>query len=263
MGIKPGEIAVLVGPSGLGKTLVACKTALEAVRSGWDVYFATLELEPLDIARRIEFMEANRESMEVNVYDWVHGNRTPAMVEALHQAQDRVAGMPGRLVIDQPRVEDRTPSALVQSCKMHGCRFLIVDQLQFVTKPQRESLAEATGMCMQDFKRQLMTPADGMRIPMLLLHQMNRVGVKAQQQTGKIGSMSDIAHSSWVEQLSDVVWGIGRSQEEEYAGVMNIATLKHRSFGGVGWRLTWDVTDTFQIDVMHDPTGAPVRLEEW
>ena len=59
-GIHPGEMAVLVAPAGMGKTMVACKTALEAVRQGWSVYFATLELEPLDIAQRVEYMEVNR-----------------------------------------------------------------------------------------------------------------------------------------------------------------------------------------------------------
>ena len=262
-GIKPGEMAILVGPSGMGKSNVACKTALEAVRQGWNVYFATLELEPMAIAQRIEFMEVNHDGPNVPINSWMGGARLPQYIQAMNDAQDRIAGMAGKLVIDQPRVENRTPTALVQACKSHGCNFLIVDQLQFVTKPQRENMAEAVGLVMQEFKQQLMSPADNIRIPMLLLHQMNRVGVKTQENgTGRIGSMADIAHSSWVEQLSDVVWGIGRNREEANVGVMNIATLKARSFQRVGWRLNWD-TDWFYFDIQRDDSGRAIGLEDW
>lgn len=263
-GIKPGELVVLVGPSGMGKSQLAVKTALEAVRQGWNVYFATLELDPLTITERMEYMEVNRDGLVVPVSDWVRGSRTPEYDLAIREAQDRIAAMPGKLVVDQPRVEDRTPSALVQACKLHGCTFLIVDQLQFVTKPRRDSMSEAVGMVMQEFKQLIMTPADNVKVSMLLLHQMNREGVKAQERgTGKIGSMADIAHSSWVEQLSDAVWGIGRNREEANLGVMNIASLKHRNFAGVGWQLYWDTDMSFQMGVMRDSDGRPVRLEEW
>lgn len=263
-GIHPGEMAVLVAASGLGKTMLACKTALEAVRQGWSVYFATLELEPLDIAQRIEYMEVNRGGVKVPICDWSHGVRIGAYERDMAAAQESIAALDGRLVIEQPPVEGRTPTALVEACKMHKCNFLIVDQLQFVTKPNRDSLSESTGMCLQEFKSQIMSPVDNVRIPLLLLHQMNREGVKAQEKgTGHIGTMSDIAHSSWVEQLSDVVWGMGRNREEENAGLMNLATLKHRRFSKVGWRLTWDLDVSFQIDIQRDGAGRPQMLEEW
>lgn len=244
-------------------TQLAVKTALEAVRQGWNVYFATLELEPLAIAQRMEYMEVNNGKQRVSIRDWTSGVRIPQYMSDMQDAQNRIAAMDGRLVIDQPRVQDRTPSALVQACKSHKCNFLIIDQLQFVTKPQRDNMAESVGMVMQEFKQQLMSPADNVRLPMLLLHQMNRVGVKAQEGTGKIGSMSDIAHSSWVEQLADVVWGIGNNREEAASGVMNLATLKSRSFSSVGWRLDWDMDVSFQMGIMHDEAGRPVTLEDW
>jgi replicative DNA helicase len=263
-GIRPGEMAVLVGPSGMGKSNIACLTALEAVRQGWNVYFATLELEPLDIAQRIEYMEVNKDSLKVPIRDWTHGVRIAEYEQDMAAAQDAIAALPGKLVIDQPPVEGRTPTALVQECKMRKCNFLIVDQLQFVTKPSKDNLSEAVGLCLQEFKSQIMSPVDNVRLPLLLLHQMNREGVKAQEKgTGHIGTMSDIAHSAWVEQLSDVVWGMGRNKEEENAGLMNLATLKHRRFAKIGWRLTWDLDMSFQIDVQRDGQGRPQTLEDW
>ena len=58
-GIRDGEMCIFVAPAGMGKTCLACKTALEAIRAGYNVYFASLELSIENIAQRIEYMVAN------------------------------------------------------------------------------------------------------------------------------------------------------------------------------------------------------------
>lgn len=264
-GIREGELAVLIGPSGMGKSLIACKTALEAVRAGHRVYFASLELDVGNITERIEFMVANEDEQRVPVSDYTAGaSFRPEYKAAIMDAQEKIAAMPGRLFVENPRVEDRTPTALVRACKLNECDFIIVDQLQFVTKPRRDSLQESIGAALQEFKEQIMSPADGIRLPMLLLHQMNREGIKEQKSgSGKVGNMTSIAGSAWVEQISDIVWGIGRNEEEANMGVMNIATLKTRNVGPVGWRLNWDTTISFQFEIARDIDGNAIRLAQW
>lgn len=263
-GIHEGEMAVVVGPPGRGKTLLACKTALEAVRSGFDVFFATLELPIETITGRMELMLVNEDGLKVPAFEYMSGRRSPEQELMVQKAQDVLAGMPGRLVVSQPKVEDRTPSALVQACKARGCRFLIVDQLQFVQRPRRDTLQESYGAALQEFKTQIMTPIDNVRLPMMLLHQMNRGGAKSQHDNvGRVGSMTDIAGSAWVEQISDVVWGIGQSDEERNNDIMNLATLKTRSIAPVGWQLSWDPNLTYQFDILRDEHGNARRLERW
>ena len=245
-------------------TVLACKMALEAKQKGYNVFFASLELTVENIAQRIEYMQVNRDSVRVPISDYQQGARLPQYEQAIMTAQDEIADMPGKLFISQPRVEDRTPTALVQACKANGCNLLIVDQLQFVQKPRRDSLQESYGAALQEFKQQIMTPADGVRIPLFLLHQMNRGGAKVQKEgTGRVGSMTDIAGSAWVEQIADIVWGIGRNDEERNNNVMNIATLKARNVEPVGWRLSWDTNYAYQFDVMRDESESPIRLSEW
>ena len=246
-------------------TVFACKMALEAWRAGYRVYFASLELPIGNVTERIEYMVANENGLRVPIAEYRRGTRPPQYEQVIREAQDTMAGFSGKLFVEQPRVEDRTPTALVRACKARGCNFLIVDQLQFVMRPKRDSLPESYGAALQEFKQQIMTPVDNVRLPMLLLHQMNRQGTRAQHEgTGKVGSMADIAGSAWVEQISDIVWGIGRNEEEKNNNTMNLATLKVRNVESVGWRLSWDTTLTYQFDILRDPlTGNSIRLEGW
>lgn len=263
-GIREGELAILIGPAGMGKSIVACKAALEAVRSGHKVYFASLELDVGNIAERIEFMVANEDAQRVPVANYSAGAVRPEYYQAICEAQEKIAAMPGRLFIENPRVEDRTPTALVRACKANGCDFLIVDQLQFVTKPRRDSLQESIGAALQEFKQQIMSPSDGIKLPMLLLHQMNREGTREQRKgSGKVGSITAIAGSAWVEQIADIVWGIGRSEEEANVDKMNIATLKTRNVSPVGWQLDWDVSMRYRFEIAHDVNGNAIRLDSW
>ena len=263
-GIHDGEMAVLVAPSGVGKTIFACKTALEAIRQGHNVFFATLELTIENITNRMEYMVVNEEGLQVPIVEYTSGRVIPAYETALRKAQDKIAAMDGKLVLAQPQVEDRTPTALVQACKAHGCDFLIVDQLQFVKRPRRDTIQESYGAALQEFKQQIMTPVDNIRLPLLLLHQMNRGGAKAQKEgSGKIGSMTDIAGSAWVEQISDIVWGIGRNDEERNNDIMNLATLKTRNVAPIGWQLAWDPNVTYQFDILRDEDGRARRLDRW
>ena len=186
----------------------------------------------------------------------------PRYIQALDRARDEIGQLPGRLVIDQPSMKERTPSDLVQNAKMNGCNFIIVDQLQFVTKnPKIQSLYEQTADCIYTIKNLIASPADNVKTPMLLLHQMTREGVKNAKDG--IGTAQDIAHSSVVEQLADVIWALGNTEEESKISIMKLVTLKTRRYGNMGYKLRWELKRQALIDLIKDENGIPKRVERW
>ena len=261
-GIKPGEICTLIAPAAFGKSNCACRMALEGIRNHWNVYFASLELDPLAITERIEYMEVNKDGLVVPIARYTQGDYKPEYEVAIEQARMSIISYPGKLVIEQPQIEDRTPTKLVQTCKAKNCNMLIVDQLQFVKLPKRDTLSERVGAAMQEFKQQIMTPADNFKLPMLLLHQMNRAGIEEmRKKSGHYGSMEYISHSAWVEQISDTVIGMGCSREEANNDIMNWGTLKARNFKPLAIRLDWDMTDRFYMGEAKDEVGNVIRLD--
>ena len=53
-GLGPGELGVIVAPSGVGKTWVLCKIAADAVRQGYNVMHYTLELSEIYAGTRYD-----------------------------------------------------------------------------------------------------------------------------------------------------------------------------------------------------------------
>ena len=219
---------------------------------------------PETICTRIELMQANRFGMVVDASTYERGMRTTEQETAIEVARQEILDMPGELYVANPIPSDRSPAAMVDLAKAKGCDLLIIDQLQFVRMPERRSLTESIGAGLQDLKQAISSPTDGRKIAVLMLHQMNRTGVKAQQQgVSKVGSMADISNSAWVEQISDVVWALGRTREEQLNDIMNLATLKVRSIAPAGWRLFWDASSSYQFYILEDEHGRPDKLEEW
>ena len=257
-GMKEGELTVFAAKPSGGKTWFACASALTAIKAGWDTYFATLEMPPILMAQRVELLEAG----VVSPLSYSQGVRLPGDAQAIDEARTRILGYPGKLVIDQPPAGERDISSLVARCKANGCRFLIIDQLQFVQKDARFTESwRAIEQIIYTLKTEISAPADGIKLPVLLLHQFNREAVKGQG-GGIIGSMSQLAGSSVIEQVADTVWGLGPGLGNE-RGRRSLGILKGRRFPEFCYQMVWETDARAKIEVDHDSNGRPVELEKW
>ena len=254
-GIKPGELFVLAAASGTGKTLYACLNALSAKKSGWNVYFATLEMSTQDICRRLELITAR----DVSPANYMAGIADDSDMERMRHAREKIASYPGKLVIEKPPYHDCSMQSLISRAKMNGCDFIIIDQLQFVSMPEGyRNKWEAVEESIYIAKRSISNSPDGIQLPMLLLVQMNREGAKMAN-AGGMGTMSDIAMSSNIERVADAVWTIARKDE----ATMKIASLKTRRYGARGWELDWDFGNTCRFGAKHDLNGRVIEMDQW
>lgn len=263
-GIKPGELVMLVAAPKKGKSWFAAKTVLEAVRMGWSVYFASLELDIMNMARRLELLEANRNGMVIPINKLNSGEEMPSYIKALEEARKRIEAYPGKLVIDKPKLKERTPSALVQNAKIAGCNFMVVDQLQFVKNPNSKArtVAEQTSEIIYELKDLIDSPADNIKMPMLMLHQLNREGIKGSSKTG-IATAQDIANSEDITRVADLIWTLGQTEEDRNANVMKLVTLATRNIAPMGFKLRWDIKYTGAIELLLTPEGNPKEIGSW
>lgn len=84
-GLGPGELGVVVAPSGVGKTWVLCELGAEAVRQGLSVVHYTLELQEHYVGNRYDTLFTHIPSNE--------------LVDKKDIVRDKISVLPGRLLI--------------------------------------------------------------------------------------------------------------------------------------------------------------------
>lgn len=226
-------------------TWYACAQALGAIKAGWNTFFASLEMDVTDIRKRIESLEASTISTE----EYRRNELTPQERRLVYEAQDRIAAVPGKLIMDDVPFDQLTAEGILSRARMSGCDFVIIDQLQWMRHPEgkaglRHELTEQIIYDLRDVVR-----GNSGKIPLLLLHQFNRQTKNAPK---GIGTMQDIAHSQTVEQVAHSVFAIGRDSEMEKNHQMDIATLKTRNFSAARWTLKWDLGRRAIIEVENE-----------
>jgi replicative DNA helicase len=84
-GLGPGELGVVVAPSGVGKTWVLCELGAEAVRQGLSVVHYTLELQEHYVGNRYDTLFTHIPSNELG--------------DKKEEVKQKIKGLPGRLLI--------------------------------------------------------------------------------------------------------------------------------------------------------------------
>lgn len=84
-GLGPGELGVVVAPSGVGKTWVLCELGAEAVRRGLSVVHYTLELQEHYVGNRYDTLFTHIPSNE--------------LVDKKEEVRQKIQSLPGRLLI--------------------------------------------------------------------------------------------------------------------------------------------------------------------
>lgn len=233
-GFKPGDMIVLAGRPGMGKTSFALNMAVEIARNGQNVLFFSLEMPANQIISRIIATECSVSAKRFNT-----GSLEKEEINRLWATIDSVGKLPiyiddtSKLTVSDLRSRAKKLDAELkksQSKDRNGPNRLdciFVDYLQLMSsnvyKDDRVRQVE-------DISRNIKLFAKDLGIPIVALAQLNRK--VEERSTNKIPMLSDLKDSGAIEQDADLVMFIHREdvykKESENKNIADIYVQKNR-----------------------------------
>jgi replicative DNA helicase len=222
-GLHPGQLIVVAGRPGLGKSAASLDFARHAaVRHGLASAIFSLEMSKVEIVMRVLAAES----------------RVPLHVLRSGRLSDddwtRLARRMGE-ISEAPLFLDDTPNLTLMEVRAkarrlrqrHDLKLLVVDYLQLMTSPKR---VESRQQEVSELSRGLKLLAKEIDCPVVAVAQLNR---GPEQRTDKRPQLSDLRESGAIEQDSDVVILLHRDdyydRESPRAGEADFIVAKHRN----------------------------------
>jgi replicative DNA helicase len=254
-GIQPGQLVVLAGRPGMGKSTVALHFTMRAAAAGWGVFYASLEMNGEELAQRAMAATLYDEGFRVAYQTIAAGtNLSDTDLYAMLRAEEAYRRMPVRI--------DPTPGLTVAQITGRARRFrselasrgvamgvLVVDHLGLIRSSDRyrgnrvNEIAEITGA--------LKTFAREMQIGIVLCSQLNRA-VEHKPIAERRPSLADLRDSGSIEQDADVVLALFR--EAHYLGALPDPTPEEAE------RLR-RVENRLEIEILKQRQGPTMRVE--
>jgi replicative DNA helicase len=204
-GLKRGELSVLAGRPGMGKTALALCIARSTAMAGEPTYFQSLEMGDVSLSDRNLADAAFEKDERIPYYDIANGNLTDAQAR-------RVIGA-ARLQRDVPLKIDPAPGLTVsqiaarvrrykQALERQGKRLgpVIVDHMHIVRPSNRYSGARVNEV--GEISAALKGLAKELDAPVIALAQLSR---KVEDRDDKRPNMADLRDSGSIEQDADAI----------------------------------------------------------
>ncbi len=228
-GMHPGDLIIIAGRPGMGKTAFAVNVGVNAAlgkRDGEHVPVAifSLEMPKEQLVKRMLASEGRVDGTRLRVGQLVNDDWT------------RLASAAGVLT-ELPIWIDDTPAITVLELRSkarrikaeHGLGLLIVDYLQLMRAGTRTDSREQE---ISAISRNLKALAKDLKIPVIALSQLNR-GVESRAGKDKRPMLSDLRESGAIEQDADTIWFVYRDEvynkETEDQGIAEIIVGKQRA----------------------------------
>lgn len=223
-GLHAGDLVIIAGRPGMGKTSLAMNVAENvAIEQGQPVLVFSMEMSAEQLAMRVlsSFGRINQQRLrrgELDDTDWSRLSSTGGLLRKAPLYIDET----GALSPNELRARSRRIAA------RHGVKLIIVDYIQLMQVPNtRENRTNEVS----EISRNLKALAKELKIPIIALSQLSR-GVEARDD--KRPRMSDLRESGSIEQDADIVVFVYR--DEYYTrencsepGMAEIIIAKHRN----------------------------------
>ena len=184
-GIRPGEIMVIGGRPGQGKTALGVNMAMLTAEQGNPAAILSIEMSETEIVRRM--MAFYRCPM----------NATSAQRQDIENARERLQALP-LSVVDMPKGElSQIRSHIRTMSRRDGVRFFVLDYLQLV-RAGREGVEEYQRVTIASQTMKQIAREYG--VALVVLAQVNRDGGTREKPT-----MNDLQGSGTIEQDADQI----------------------------------------------------------
>lgn len=245
-GIHPGELAVIAGYTGIGKSLTGAKIALEAARRGTKVYLLNLELEKELQLKRLDCLASG-----VSYTKYERGELNSLELTKLKEARLEIESFGDNLLIDTPTLSsERTVQDLYSRAKLWGAEMIVGDQLSWLTP--EGNYKNSNNFQMQQMS-ELITDITRinkeMNLASVWLVQFNRESQSKQKQRG---GLQHIALSSQIEQNVSIAIGISATKEMMEQEVKVFEILKSRRSSLKSYLMEYTMGDRTCIEVIKE-----------
>ena len=237
-GIRPGEIVTVAGYAKQGKSWTLVNAAVEAKKQGYTPYVASLELDVDTFSERIDAVFSG-----IGYGKMSRGALLPNDLDRLHEAQEELADL-GPFYVENPVPEERTADHLVSRARQLGCDYIIVDQLSWI-RPTRnhQNRRDAYLEVLETLKLSAGSTMEG-PLPVLLAVQFNReAGPRGR------GSMENMANAADIEQITDAMYGLYRTDEMRADDAIVLDMLGSRRTDLRSWLLHWELDRATDLHV--------------
>lgn len=234
-GAHPGQLIIVAGRPGMGKTQIATGWGTSAARRAHPVLASTMEMERTEYVSRIVAAECGVNLSAITTRRLVAGDarRVTAAMNELHSL---------------PLVIDDTPAITLASLRAR-CRrvarqygrlgLVTVDYLQLMSRPATGRRDEREDQQIGALSRGLKALARELRCPVVVLSQLNR---RSEERADHRPQLSDLRASGEIEQDADVVILIHGPTDRTGAreeGIADLILAKQRNGPTGTVRVAW------------------------
>jgi hypothetical protein len=235
MGIHRGELCVFAATSAGGKSWFSIVVLLSEFKRGRKCILFTLENGVDMTFDRIACVEC-----KVDYEKWQRGECDEGDILRVKEFLKIMEESDRQPIIVKPDTTEATGAAMIRRAIIEECDSIIIDQLSHI-EPVAGSKARQRNEVVAEIVKDLtkLITQSGTKIPLLLLHQINR---KGRDEARKIGRylMDHLGEATQVENEASFVFAIYQSPDHEIAERAEIQQLKARRVRPVrGWEVTW------------------------
>jgi len=245
-GFGPGDLGIIFGSPGGGKSWTMVAVAAHAVKLGYKVNYYTLELGEDYVGKRFDCYFTGYSIDDVNKHR--------------HEVQDEINNLKGKLIVKEYPPKGASVSTIkahVQKCIDidHRPDLIIIDYVDYLKPPSRGRNTERKHE-IDDVFIATKGLAKELKIPILTPSQVNRMGARDSVIEG------DKAAGSYDKMMvADICLSLSRMKEDKVLGTGRIHVMKNR-YGqdGMTYNIKMD-TNNGHIQFLEE-TDAADLLED-